>query len=67
MNISRLILIPLCLARATRASAWPSEASAIRAAGPRGIPNPKRRVPDIAARPMSVKADRARQLDSCGF
>jgi hypothetical protein len=49
-------LIRFCLARATREGASRREAPATRAAGrPPGIPNPRRRAPDLVARPLSPK------------
>ncbi len=45
-------LIPFCLARAMRAGVSQREAPAIRA----GIPNPRRRVPDLAARQLGAPA-----------
>jgi hypothetical protein len=50
-----LILIPSWLARAMRKGVSPREAPATRGR-PRGIPNPRRQVPDIAARPLSAGA-----------
>jgi hypothetical protein len=55
-NFNWLILIPFGLGRAMHAGVSPSEAPVIRAARPRGIPNPKRRVPDLAARPLRAGA-----------
>jgi hypothetical protein len=55
-NLNHLILIRFRLALATRAGASPREAPAIRTAGPRGIRNPRRRVPDLVTRPLSAQA-----------
>jgi len=46
-NLNNLVLIPFCLAR---------EARGRFAKGNSGNPNPKRRVPDLAARPLSAQA-----------
>jgi hypothetical protein len=56
----RLVLIPFCLARARHASVSPSgvspkEARATRPAGPRGVPHPRRRLPDLAAWPLGAQ------------
>jgi hypothetical protein len=55
-NINRLVLIPSCLARATRAGASPKGRSGNPHGRPRGIPNPRRRVPDLVALPLSAQA-----------
>jgi hypothetical protein len=52
-NFKHLILIPFGLARATREA----EGSSGNPCGrPRGIRNPRRRVPDLVARPLSAPA-----------
>jgi len=51
-----LILISFRLARARRAGAGPREAPVNPQGRPPGIPNPKRRVPDLVARPLGPKA-----------
>jgi hypothetical protein len=55
-NINNLVLISCCLARVTREGVSRRAAPAIRGGGPRGIPNPKRRLPDLGARPLSAQA-----------
>jgi Family of unknown function (DUF5681) len=50
-----LVLIPLCLARATR-ERFAKGTSGNPGGRPRGIPNPKRRVPDLVARPLGAQA-----------
>jgi len=51
-----LVLIPFCLARATRAGASPAEAPATRAAGHAASAIPSGAFPDLAARPLSAEA-----------
>jgi len=55
-NLNYLLLILYCLAGARRAGASPREARANPRGRPRGIRNPKRRVPDLVARPLSPQA-----------
>ena len=54
-NLNYLGLIPCRLARATRAR-FAKGSSGNPRGRPRAIPNPKRRVPDLAARPLSAQA-----------
>jgi hypothetical protein len=55
-NFNRLVLIPRRVARAIYAGVSPWGAPATRGAVPRGIPNPRRRVPNLVARPLRAKA-----------
>ena len=55
-NPNHLVLIPFCLARATRAGASPAEAPATRAAGHAASALPSGAFPDLAARPLSAEA-----------
>jgi hypothetical protein len=54
-NLNDLVLIPLCLIRAMGAGALRRKLRYPRGR-PRGIPNPRRRVPDLSARPVRVEA-----------
>src|SRR5215831_20227043 len=54
-NFNDLVLIRVSLVHATRAGASPREIPATRGRPP-GIPNPRRRMPDLTARPLSAKA-----------
>ena len=54
-NLNRLILIPFCLARDAHGR-FAKGSSGNPGGRPRGIPNPKPRVLDLAARPLSVGA-----------
>jgi len=54
-NINNLILIPSRLARATLAGVLRREAPAIRGAATRHPQSQERRVPDLAARPLSAQ------------
>jgi hypothetical protein len=49
-KINRLVLIPFCIARIAKGSSGNPRGR------PRGIPNPRRRVPDLVARPLSAPA-----------
>jgi hypothetical protein len=55
-NLNHLVLIPFRLARVTRAGGLPGAARANPRGRPRGIRNPKRRVPDLVVRPLSAEA-----------
>ena len=54
-NFNDLVLIRVSLVHATRAGASPREIPATRGRPP-GIPNPRRRMPDLTARPLSAQA-----------
>jgi hypothetical protein len=54
-NINHLALIFCCLAR-DACGRFVKGSSGDPRGRPRGIPNPKRRVPDLAARPMTAQA-----------
>jgi Family of unknown function (DUF5681) len=54
-NLNNLVLIQAHLARDARGR-FAKGSSGNPRGRPRGIPNPKRRVPDLAARPLSVQA-----------
>ena len=54
-NINRLVLIPSCHARDARGRFAKGRSGNPRGR-PRGIPNPRRRVPDLMALPLSAQA-----------
>src|SRR5216684_267394 len=56
-NLNHLVLIPFRPPRARDAGGRFAKGSSGNARGrPRGIPNPRRRVPDLVARPLSAQA-----------
>src|SRR5712691_8137085 len=55
-NLNYLVLIPFRLARARRKGRFAKESSSNAQRRPHGIPNPRRHVPDLMARPLSAQA-----------